>query len=203
MLEEKSRTDASIRNVYFSLFSQIANILLNYICRYVFVRVLSQEYLGVNGLFTNILTVFSLAELGIGSAIVYAMYKPIANKNVEKVQAYMDFYKKCYAVIAIVILIIGLIFLPNLNIFINESKYIPNLKLIYLLYLIDSVFSYLFIYKSAILNAMQNNYICNKYQTIGKFFMSICMIISMLIFKNFIIYLTIQVLFTNNKHLNF
>lgn len=194
-MEKKSRTTASLKNIYFSLFSQISNIVLNYICRYVFVRTLSSEYLGVNGLFSNILTIFSLAELGIGSAIVYAMYKPIADNDVNKVQAFMKFYRKCYLIIATIIFVVGLVLLPNINFFIKGNSNIDNLKLIYLLYLIDSVSSYLFVYKSSIFNATQENYICNIYQTVCKMIMSIIMIIVLLIFKNFIIYLGVQILF--------
>lgn len=194
-MKVKSRVQSSIRNVYFSLITQFVTIVLNYACRYVFIKKLSEEYLGVNGLFSNILTVFSLAELGIGSAIVYAMYKPIADNNIKKIKAYMAFYKKCYSIIAIVILILGLILLPNLSFFIKGDTYIPHLKIIYLLYLADSVFSYLFVYKTAILNSMQENYICNLYQTICKVIMSILMIISLIVFRNFIIYLIIQVMF--------
>lgn len=152
----ESRTTSSIKNATSSIITQVFTIILNYVCRYIFVRTLSEEYLGVNGLFSNILTIFSLAELGIGSAIVYAMYKPIATHNEEKIRAYVGFYKKCYNTIALVVLILGLCFLPFLNFFINQdsSANINNLSIIYLLYLLDSVFSYLCIYKSSILIAM-------------------------------------------------
>lgn len=194
-MKEESRTNSSVKNVSFALVSQFLNIALNYICRFVFVKILSDEYLGVNGLFSNILTVFSLAELGIGTAIIYAMYKPIAENNVEKIRSYMGFYKKCYITIAIIILIVGLCVLPNLDFFIQEETNIENLEFIYILFLLDSVFSYLFVYKSSILNAMQKNYICKFYQTVGKILMTIFMIIALIISKNFIVYLTIQILF--------
>ncbi len=194
-MKEESRTKLSIKNVSFSLITQILTIFLNYICRFIFVKTLSEEYLGVNGLFTNILTIFSLAELGIGSAIIYAMYKPIADNDEEKIRKYMNFYKKCYNIIALVILSVGLIIIPNLKFFINEGAVIEHLNLIYVLYLLDSVFSYLFVYKSSILNAMQKNYICNYYQIIGKIIMTILMSISLIIFRNFIVYLTIQIAF--------
>ena len=87
-MNKESRTKSSIKNVSFSLITQITTIVLNYVCRYIFVKVLSEEYLGVNGLFSNILTIFSLAELGIGSAIIYAMYKPIAADDQDKIKLY-------------------------------------------------------------------------------------------------------------------
>lgn len=194
-MENNSRTRNSVRNAFFSSFTQIVNLLSSYILRFVFVRTLSTEYLGVNGLFTNILTVFSLADLGLGSAIVYSMYKPIAENNKEKIKSYMDFYKKAYRIIALVILTIGLIMLPNLSFFINGKRNIPNINLIFLLYLLDSVFSYLCAYKVSILNATQKNYIYNIYQTIGKIISSILMILALIITKNFILYLSIQVSF--------
>lgn len=196
-MNNESRTKSSIKNISFSMITQISTILLNYICRYIFVRTLSEEYLGVNGLFTNILTIFSLAELGIGSAIIYAMYKPIAENNENKIKAYMNFYKRCYNIIALIILFAGLMIMPFLKFFINDGANvdIPNLYFIYFLYLLDSVFSYLYIYKSSILNAMQKNYICNRYQIICKILMTIFMCFSLIVFKNFIIYLIIQILF--------
>lgn len=194
-MEKGSRVKHSVKNAAFSMITQVINLVISYITRFIFVRTLSQEYLGVNGLFSNILTVFSLAELGIGSAIVFAMYKPIAENNESKIKAYMNFYKKCYTIIALVILCMGLLILPNLSFFINENSNINNLNIIYLLYLVDSVFSYLCVYKISIINAMQKNYIYNLYQSIGKVISSILMCISLIIFRDFIIYLVIQILF--------
>lgn len=196
-MKNESRTKSSIKNISFSIITQISTVLLNYICRFIFIRTLTQEYLGINGLFSNILTIFSLAELGIGSAIVYAMYKPIAQNNENKIKAYMVFYKKCYSIIALIILCVGLLIMPFLRFFINDGANleISNLQFIYFLYLLDSVFSYLYVYKSSILNAMQKNYICNRYQIICKIVMTILMCISLIIFKNFIIYLAIQIIF--------
>lgn len=194
-MKSESRTKSSIKNVSFSLTTQAITIILNYICRIIFVKTLSEEYLGVNGLFSNILTIFSLAELGIGSAIVYAMYKPIADNDEKQIKCYMNFYKKCYNIIAIIILIIGLLILPFLDFFIKDDISIQYLNIIYILYLLDSVFSYLFVYKSSILNAMQKNYVCNYYQIIGKITMTIFMSLSLILFKNFLIYLSIQILF--------
>ena len=196
-MNNESRTKSSIKNISFSIITQISTVLLNYICRYIFVKTLSEEYLGVNGLFSNILTIFSLAELGIGSAIIYAMYKPIAENDENKIRSYMSFYKKCYNIIALIILFAGLMIMPFLNFFINDSTNveIPHLYFIYFLYLLDSVFSYLFVYKSSILNAMQKNYICNRYQIICKIIMITLMCFSLILFKNFIIYLVIQIVF--------
>lgn len=196
-MNNESRTKSSIKNISFSMITQMVTIVLNYVCRYIFIKTLSEEYLGINGLFSNILTIFSLAELGIGSAIVYAMYKPISQNNEDKIKAYMGFYKKCYNIIALIVLCAGLLIMPYLTFFIKDGANvgISNLHFIYFLYLLDSVFSYLYVYKSSILNAMQKNYICNRYQILCKIVMTILMCLSLILFKNFIVYLVIQILF--------
>ena len=76
-MRERSRTEYSLLNMFVGIGGYVLNTILGFICRIVFVRCLSADYLGVNGLFTNILTMLSLAELGIGSAVVYALYKPL------------------------------------------------------------------------------------------------------------------------------
>lgn len=78
------RSRNSIRNILFGVGGQILNIIMSFAYRTVFMRALSDEYLGINGLFTNILMVFSLADLGVGTAIIYALYKPIAEQDVER-----------------------------------------------------------------------------------------------------------------------
>ena len=119
-MKVKSRTFQSIKNVYYSIIWQLVSIGLSYTCRYFFVRELSNEYLGIEGLFTNILTVFSLADLGIGSAIVYALYKPLSENNYIEIQRYMNFYRKCYFIVAFLILFAGLLMLPNLTFLLQE-----------------------------------------------------------------------------------
>ena len=122
---EKSRTYYSILNVTTGILGYIVNTILGFICRIVFVRCLASDYLGINGLFTNILTMLSLAELGIGSAIVFALYKPLAENDKDKIASLVKFYGQAYKIIGIVIGIIGLCILPFLNFIIREQ---PNIK---------------------------------------------------------------------------
>ena len=83
-MKERSRTEYSLINMFTGMLGYAVNMIVGFLCRIVFVRTLSEEYLGISGLFTNILSVLSLAELGISSAIIYALYKPIAEKNEKK-----------------------------------------------------------------------------------------------------------------------
>ena len=122
-MNEKSRTENSIRNIFTGLFGQGLQVLLSFINRMVFIRCLSADYLGLNGLFTNVLSVLSLAELGIGSAIVYALYKPLAEKDEKKIAAYMNFYARAYKTIGIIVAVAGIIMPKDNSAPINEKVY--------------------------------------------------------------------------------
>lgn len=194
-MRERSRTEYSIINIFTGLFGYGLNTIVGFGCRIIFVRTLSADYLGLSGLFTNILSMFSLAELGISSAITYALYKPIVQNDTEKIKSLMKFYKKAYEIIGIFVAIIGIIVLPFLSIIIREPPDIrENLYVIYLIYLFNSVISYFFSYKSSLLTAMQRNYIVIGYNYIITIGQSFFQIIFLLLTHKYIIYLLIQML---------
>ena len=105
----ESRVKNSFKNIVVNNIYQFLNIILSFIIRTIFIKTLGENYLGLNGLFTNILSVLSLAELGVGTAMVYSMYKPISENNEEKLSELIGYYKILYRRIAIAILILGLI----------------------------------------------------------------------------------------------
>ena len=157
---EESRTKNSARNASIAVISKIIYIILSFICRTIFIITLGSEYLGINGLFTNILTMLSFAELGIGTAIIYKMYKPIAENDKERIKTLIHFYKKAYSIIGVIVLIIGLSIIPFLNNIIKEPPNISeNLIIIYILFLVDSSISYFFAYKKSIITGHQKEYI--------------------------------------------
>ena len=146
----------------------LINTILGFIYRTIFIKVLSSSYLGINGLFSNILQILSFADLGISTAIVYRFYEPISKNDVTKVGQLMNFFKKVYNGVASIILVAGLSLLPFLNQFIKESSEIPsdiNLQEVYLLFLLQTLSSYLFVYKQTILSADQKQYIVSLIQT--------------------------------------
>ena len=100
---EKSRKKNAVRNFSSGIVVQFANKILAFIVQTVFIKMLSTEYLGINGLFSNILTVLSFAELGFGTAIIYNMYKPVAEDDKEKIKSLMQLYKKVYNTIGFII----------------------------------------------------------------------------------------------------
>lgn len=110
------RTKRSIVNLITAFIGQIFGIIISFIVRMIFVNCLSSEYLGINGLFTNILTMLSLVELGVGSAMTYSLYKPIAEENIEKIKSLMHIYKIAYRIIGIIVLAIGIGFTPFIDV---------------------------------------------------------------------------------------
>lgn len=140
------RTKKSIINMATSIVSQIVIILLGFISRRVLIYSVGVEYLGINGLMTNILTIFSLAESGIGLVIGYNLYAPLAKNDTEQIKSLMLFYKRAYNILALGTAIIGLIFYPFLPFFLTGNT-VGNTTIIYFLFLFSSVSSYLFSYK--------------------------------------------------------
>lgn len=153
------RTRNSIKNSLIGILGQLFNIGINFISRTLFIQILGANYLGINGLFTNVLSMLSLAELGIGSAITYHMYKPLANDDREKIKSLMYLYAKSYKIIGLIVGIIGISILPFLDLIINDAPNVDNLSIIYVLFLLNSVISYFFAYKTSITIADQKNYI--------------------------------------------
>ncbi len=192
----ESRVKKSLSNMTFGVVEQIATLVFTFITRTVFVKTLDANLLGVNGLFTNVLAVLSIAELGFETAIIYSMYKPIAEKDEKKIAAFMNYYKKIYNILAVVVFILGIMLIPFLKYLVNTDDEIDNILIYYLIFLADSICSYLLANRVAIITANQNIHIISKYNTFFIILKSILQIISLVIFKNFIIYLIIQVLVT-------
>jgi len=162
----------------------------------IFVRTLKAEYLGLNGLFTNMLSVLLLVELGVGEAIIYSMYKPLSEGNKKKLKALLSLYKKIYVSIGFFILIFGTLVTPFLGSFIKDMPIIDNIKLIYILYVINTGVSYFFSYKRSLLIADQKKYIESFYRYSLSLLRNICQIIILIYLKSFILYLIIQLVFT-------
>lgn len=192
-MNEKSRTENSIMNITTGLFGQGLQVLLSFINRMAFIRCLSADYLGLNGLFTNVLSVLSLAELGIGSAIVYALYKPLAEKDEKKIIAYMNFYARAYRTIGIVVAVAGIIMLPFLNVIINLPYQIhENIYVLYCISLFNTSITYFFSYKSSLLIADQKNYVVLLCSYCTSFAQTLFQIIILLLTRNYILYLLVQ-----------
>jgi len=172
---------------------QLFGAVLSFACRTVFIGILSVEYLGINGLFGDVLSMLSLAELGVGSAITYSLYKPLAAKDENKIKALMGLYATTYRIIACTVAVLGLALVPFLEDIIKDKPTIPDLTIIYLMFLANSVVSYFFVYKNALIIADQKQYVITIYGCGFGLVQNIAQIIVLMITKNFIWYLAIQV----------
>lgn len=193
-----SRTKNSIINSIITVFTQVFIILISFIGRTFFIKFLGADYLGVNGLFTNILSVLSFAELGIGTAIIYSLYKPIASKDEMKISAYVNLYAKAYRVIGTVILLVGLAIIPLLPYVIKDFEQYKNINivLIYVLFLLNSSMTYFYSYKRSLIVANQKKYIDSINRIVCLTLLNIVQIIVLYKTRNYILYLIIQILFS-------
>ena len=169
---------------------------LSFISKTIFIKLLGAEYLGVNGLYSNILTLLSLAELGIGNVMIYSLYRPVAENDKNEIYSLLEFYKKIYNAIAISIFVVGILLIPFLHIIIKSNLSIDKLIIYYLIFLLNSVLSYFSIYKSALINATQQIYIINTVNTVCTFLQHLTQILILLLTKNYILYLSVQIIFT-------
>lgn len=191
----ESRTKNSVKNIIYAVVGQIFGLLSSFILRIIFVHTLSKDYLGVDSLFTSIVSALSLTELGIGSAINYSLYKPLAENDVEQIKALMKLYKKAYILIGIVVFIIGMLLVPTLPFFVH-SKNIQHLDLIFILFIINSSISYFYSYKKSLIIADQYRHITVVYTYVSFVIMSIVQGVLLVVTKNYVVYLLTMIFFT-------
>lgn len=188
------RSTNSIKNAITAVVSNIVTILIGIVSQAIFIKTLGAEYLGINGLFTNIVSMLGIVELGIGSAIIYNLYEPIAKDDKEKIKSLMNFYKKSYRVIAVIVFVIGMMIIPFLKNIVGDISIDINIEFIYSLFIIDVVASYLLTYKRSILYANQKTYITNIVHIGYLIVMNIIQIFILLIAKSFVAYLIIKII---------
>lgn len=192
----ESRTENSMKNISFSIFNQLLNVVLSFASRTAFIMCLNVDYLGISGLFGDIFSMLCLADLGFGTAMTYSMYKPLADKDYHKLAGLIQFYKMVYRTIALAISIIGIALIPFLPYLVNTEMEIKHLNLYYILMLANVVSSYLVVYKTSILNADQKTYLITKYTSIFSVVRTIFSIIFLFLTHSYTIYLVLQVFFT-------
>lgn len=187
------RTINSIKNIYITILTQVIITLLGFISRKVFLDSLGTEYLGVNGLLTNVLSMLSLVEGGIGASITYNFYKPLAENNEKKVIALVQLYKKLYGILAIAIFLLSLTLYPFLGYLMKDSSEVPWIGVIYFIFVIKNMISYLNAHKWSLINADQKGYVLAKYNLIFNVVTTVTKIIILLLTSNYILYLVIEV----------
>ncbi len=192
-MEGKTRTEYSARNTTVALISRLTAIAMGYALRVVFTHNLSKSYVGVNGLFVDIIQVLSLSEMGIGTAITYALYRPIAQGDIEKQRSLMHLFRKFYLAVAAIVAVAGGALIPFMGYFIKDYENVDHLTLIYVLYLANTICSYLLIYKKTLMDANQLLYIGTFYQTMSWVIQDILQMAVLIIRHDFILFLLINI----------
>lgn len=191
---ERSRN--LIQNLKWGLLYRLSGLLIPFVCKAAIIRIFGINYLGLNSLFASIISTLNLAELGFGSAIVFFMYKEIAEDNTDKICALLNYYKKIYRIIGLIILLLGLLLLPFIKYLIKRD--IPediNIYIIYLITLSATVVSYfLFAYKTSILTAYQKESILYKIRAAVLISESVLEILAIFVLKNYYMYISVSVI---------
>ena len=185
------RVTLAKRNILFGYVGQLATALMSFVLRTIFIRNLSEQLLGINSLYTNILSILSMAELGIGTALNYSLYRPVAEHDTEKIKSYMQMYRKAYGVIAMVVAGIGLSIAPFLKYLVKKPGAITvrQMTLYYFIFLFNTVSTYFVAYKYSLCNAEQKNYIQTNINTVTKLIVTGLQIAAVVLTKNFLLYL--------------
>lgn len=194
MMNNQARTHSSLKNLSYLMVGQILGISVSFIARIVFVRTLSVEYLGLDGLFTNIITILSLVELGIGPALVFSLYKPIAENNIELIKSLLKLYQKAYLVIGTLIILLGITVAPFIHYFIKDMPAIPYIHFIFILFVLNSAVTYFYSYKRSLIIADQRKYIDATYRYGGFILLNIVQCIVLITWKNFILFVICQLI---------
>lgn len=193
-MKHKGRVEKSLYNLLSGFGFRLLGIITAFLIRTVFIRCLSTDYLGINGLYSNILSMLSLTELGFGTAMIYSMYKPLAERNQQKIAQLLELYQTVYRIVGTVILALGLLLVPFLDYLIKDAPDIQGLTFYYILFLLNSVSSYWFFsYRNSILQADQKAYVLTGYQSVFNIVKTVLQIVLLLIFRNYTIYLLTQI----------
>ena len=193
-----SRTKNASRNMFWGILNRVVVLVLPFITRTIILYLLGANYLGVGTLFSSILSFLSLTELGFGTAIVYAMYKPIARGDKSKIRTLLNYYKILYRKIGIVMLAIGTLLVPFIPYLIKgDTPENINIYILYYIYLLNSVVSYFFAgYRSSLLIAHQREDISTKVVTAVNIGVQAFQIVALLLTKNFYIYAFVPIIGT-------
>ncbi len=197
MSKSESRVYNSTKNVSYGLIVTVVNTLLSFVTRTIFVKTLGASILSINGLFTEVVSMMSLAELGVGMAIIYNLYKPLAEKDEEKISKLMGLYRKAYNIIAVVIMAVGLVILPFVHLLLTDVEFsLDYVRIVFFLFVVKTAVSYLFSYKVSLLNADQKQYIPSLINMLVQVVYTVVVSVVLFVTHNFILYLVLLILST-------
>lgn len=190
-----NRTGKAITNIAANFSNQMLSLFLAFFSRTIFIHVLGIEYLGVNSVFNDILGLLSMADLGFNTAMVYSLYKPLAEQDYRKIAALVQFYRKIYIIIVCAIVVIGIALIPALPYLVRLDRDIPQLSLYYVLALIGVVSSYACYYKTSVLTADQKGYIITRINMILGICRTCLQAALLIVYRNYEAYLVTATVF--------
>lgn len=190
---QSGRKKKVVKNVISQSVFSVVQAVMSFVLRRIFIIYLSKELLGLNGLLTSILGALSIAELGVGEAINFSLYKPLANGDKEMVKSIMRLYQKLYIIIGFIITVLGLFFIPFLHLVVKEPVSMGYVYKVYAVFLLDTFLSYCLAYSRNIISADQKDYIVTNTDSIAQIITTILQIAVLAICRNYIIYLFVKI----------
>ena len=195
-----SRTKRTAENAIMGFVYQFITMILGFVSRVVFLRTIGVEFLGLNGIFSDVLNLLCLADLGFSTAMSYSFYKPLADGDEERITALVAFYRKLYNIVALIVLVCGLCCIPFLKVIVNVQNDIRYLEIYYLFALANVVTSYLFVYKTTLLTADQKDYMVIRIRMVINITKVLLQILILIVLKSYMLYLaadTLMVIVSN------
>ncbi|WP_041140170.1 polysaccharide biosynthesis C-terminal domain-containing protein [Beduini massiliensis] len=196
----ESRTEKAIINSLLSLLSMISILLITFISRKLFLECLGNEILGLNSLFQNIIAMLSVTDAGLSTATIFFLYKPIEEKNYKEIVILINFCKKMYSFLGLIVAIIGGILMLNINYLTNTSINNSKVQLYLFLYISSTIATYFFSYKKSILYANQKNGVISIVHMICKISFEVIQMIVIFFTKNYVYYLLLLILFNFSEN---
>lgn len=189
----ESRTQNSMRNIKYALINALVTAVIPFITKTVFIRILGEDYLGIDAVFLNIINLIEIVNIGIGSAITYSVYKPIADHDTDRCRTLFRLYRNCYYTMGIIVLAVGIGLLPFLDVLLKNKPNIPeDTNLIYLIILTGVVSFYFVADKQCVVTAHQKNYVISKIRTIVVGCINLIEIAFLFLTKKYLVYLVLQ-----------
>lgn len=186
------RINNSVNNIFIGVLSQLIIAILGFISRKVFLDSLGVEYLGVNALLTNVLSMLALVEGGIGASIVYSLYKPLAENDKPKIIALIQIYKKAYAVFALIVFVLSVLLYPFLGSLMKGSQPIPYIAIIYFIFVAKNIITFLNAHKVSLINADQKGYVLTRINFLFQVLTTFAKIIVLIKTENYVYFLLIE-----------
>lgn len=194
-MSTNGRVRNSIYNIMCSMGAYFLTVLLAFVERRFFVQSLSNMYLGIGGVMANIISILSISELGFGEAIMFSLYKPIRENDENKIVALLNLYKKAYRIIVLIIFAVSIVILPFLSSFFKDAKVeLRELVVIYILFVINTMVSYIGAYRRSAIIALQKRYVISIVHGVTRATMYVMQIVSLIVWPNY--YLTLCITLT-------